>query len=148
MRITHVAAVLLLCLVGCSPNDEEWPELGIDRGKTSEAGLSAGGYMAGQIQLAHSKEVVGAGIGGPFGCAEANTATSLLPAVAQNFKQALEGCMSDKLRSSVIPDVPSLVSRAKDLASQGEIEPLKAVTTDRVFCFQAVGTTRVPGSEK
>jgi len=43
--------------------------------------------------------------------------------------------MSDKLRSSGIPNVPTLVSRAKELASQGEIEPLEAVTTDRIYLF-------------
>ena len=137
MRKTHIALVLLLCLVGCSPTKEELPQLGIDRGKTSVSGLSAGAYMAGQIQVAHSKNVVGAGIvaGGPFGCAQSNTPTKLMPTAAQNFTQALEGCMSDKLRSSGIPDVPSLVSRAKDLAAKGEIEPLAGLTTDRVYLF-------------
>ena len=143
MRTTHIALVLLLCLVGCSPNDEELPQLGIDLGKTSVSGLSAGAYMAGQIQVAHSKNIVGAGIvaGGPFGCAQSNTPTKLIPTAAQNFTQALEGCMSDKLRSSGIPDVPSLVSRAKDLAAKGEIEPLEGLTTDRSsICFQAART--------
>ena len=114
MRTTHIALVLLLFLVGCSPTKEELPQLGIDRSKTSVSGLSAGAYMAGQIQVAHSKDVVGAGIvaGGPFGCAQSNTPTKLMPTAAQNFTQALEGCMSDKLRSSGIPDVPSLISRA------------------------------------
>jgi hypothetical protein len=93
--------------------------------------------MAGQIQVAHSKNIVGVGIvaGGPFGCAQSNAPSRLIPTAVQNFTQALEGCMSDKLRSRGIPNVPALVSRAKDLASQGEIEPLEAVTTDRVYLF-------------
>jgi hypothetical protein len=57
---------------------EALPPLWITLDATSVSGLSAGAYMAGRIELAHSKDIVGAGIvaGGPFACAE--TASSRL----------------------------------------------------------------------
>ena len=56
-----------------SPAAESLPELGADIGSTSVSGLSSGAYMAGQIEVAHSKDIKGAGIvgGGPYACAEA-----------------------------------------------------------------------------
>jgi poly(3-hydroxybutyrate) depolymerase len=57
---------------------EDLPKLGVALPATSVSGLSSGAYMAGQIEVAHSKDIVGAGIvaGGPFACAE--TASSEL----------------------------------------------------------------------
>ena len=54
------------------------PKLGADIAATSVSGLSSGAYMAGQIGVAHSKDIKGAGIvaGRPYACAE--TATSRL----------------------------------------------------------------------
>ena len=66
-----VALAFLLVLLACSRGGDALPGLGINVGETSVSGLSAGAYMAGQLQVAHSKQIVGAGIvaGGPFGCA-------------------------------------------------------------------------------
>ena len=58
--------------------------------------------MAGQIQVAHAKDIVGAGIvaGGPYACAE-SPASRIFPfwptAVAQNGTQALYQCMETTL---------------------------------------------------
>ena len=77
---------------------EELPKLGADLAATSVSGLSSGAYMAGQIQVAHAKDIVGAGIvaGGPYACAE-SPASRIFPfwptAVAQNGTQALYQCM-------------------------------------------------------
>jgi len=72
--------------------------------------------MAGQLQVAHSKPIVGAGIvaGGPYGCAEGQ-ANSFLPSIAKNLSQAFEDC----LNGSGIPDATALVERAKGLAKAG-----------------------------
>ena len=45
-------------------------------------------------------------------------AEGLLPAAARNLTQALEGCMSDKLRSDGIPNVSGLAERAKASVSR------------------------------
>ena len=136
MRVRLVPLALTVILVACASGGEALPQLGIDIDETSVSGLSAGAYMAGQLQVAHSSDIVGAGIvaGGPFGCAE-TPGTGLMPTVARNSARALEGCMSDKLRSSGIPDVAALVQQAKDLAEAGSIDPLAGLTKDRVYLF-------------
>jgi hypothetical protein len=66
----------VLCLMGVlgalPAYADELPKLGLALAQTSVSGLSSGAYMAGQIEIAHSKDIVGAGIvaGGPFACAE------------------------------------------------------------------------------
>ena len=136
MRARPVLLLLALILVGCGPQADELPHLGIDIDETSVSGLSAGAYMAGQLQVAHSSHIVGAGVvaGGPFGCAE-TPRNGLVPAAGRNVTRALEGCMSDKLRSEGIPDVPELAQRAKDLAEDGSIDPLAGLAKDRVYLF-------------
>ena len=88
--------------------------------------------MAGQLQVAHSKQIVGAGIvaGGPFGCAESQ-ANSFLPSIAQNLSQAFEDCLNGR----GIPDARALIERAKALASSGGIDPLADLSKDRVYLF-------------
>ena len=73
--------LVLVGLVGCSPTGEALPQLGIDVKQTSASGLSAGAYMAGQLQVAHSSQIIGAALvaGGPYGCAETNSG-GVLPA--------------------------------------------------------------------
>jgi poly(3-hydroxybutyrate) depolymerase len=128
--------LVLFALVGCSPSGETLPQLGIDVSHTSASGLSAGAYMAGQLQVAHSKQMIGAALvaGGPYGCAETGS-ESPLPAAARNTTQALEGCMSDKLRSEGIPNVTALAERARALARYGKIDPLEGLKSDRVYLF-------------
>jgi Esterase PHB depolymerase len=123
-------------LIGCSqPSGEALPQLGIDAKQTSASGLSAGAYMAGQLQVAHSDEMIGAALvaGGPYGCAE--TPGGILPSAARNLTRALEGCMADKLRSEGIPNVPELTERAKALANDGKIARLTGLAREKVYLF-------------
>ena len=137
------AWVLVACLAGCSPSGETLPKLGIDIDKTSVSGLSAGAYMAGQLQVAHSNSIVGAGIvaGGPYGCAETGS-QGLMPTATANAVQALEACMSDNLRSQGIPNVDALVGRAEKLASQRKNDPLEGLAEDKVYLFSG-GADRI-----
>jgi poly(3-hydroxybutyrate) depolymerase len=93
--------------------------------------------MAGQIEVAHSKHVIGAGIvaGGPFACAE--TASSQLfpywPLVLwQNTMQAAHACMQVGWG---VPDADALVKRAKEFAQDGKIDPLSGLVDDKVYLF-------------
>jgi poly(3-hydroxybutyrate) depolymerase len=116
---------------------EDLPRLGVSLPATSVSGLSSGAYMAGQLQLAHSKDIVGAGIvaGGPFACAE--TASSQLfpywPIVMwQNASQATNACM--KVIWGV-PDAEKLAKRAKELAEAGKIDAIAGLADDKVYLF-------------
>ncbi len=113
------------------------PKLGADLAATSVSGLSSGAYMAGQIQVAHSSQIVGAGIvaGGPYACAETE-ASIIFPfwptAVAQNAAQALYACMKTTVGE---PDPARSAKRAKDLADEGAIDPLSGLAADNVYLF-------------
>jgi hypothetical protein len=114
-----LALLLLVPALGAAPAlAEELPRLGIALAQTSVSSLSSGAYMAGQIEVAHSKDIVGAGIvaGGPFACAE--TESSQLfpywPIVRwQNAAQATNACMKVTWGA---PDADKLAKRAKALA--------------------------------
>ena len=116
---------------------EALPKLGADLAATSVSGLSSGAYMAGQIQVAHSSQIVGAAIvaGGPFACAESD-ASLIFPfwptAVAQNAAQALYACMKTTAGE---PDPAKSAKRAKDLADEGAIDPLAGLVQDNVYLF-------------
>ena len=116
---------------------DELPKLGADLAATSVSGLSSGAYMAGQIQVAHAKDIVGAGIvaGGPYACAE-SPASRIFPfwptAVAQNGTQALYQCMETTLGE---PDPVKSAERAKELAEDGAIDPIAGLAADNVYLF-------------
>src|SRR6478735_3675033 len=133
--------LLVLCLaaaLGPAPAlAEELPKLGIALAQTSVSGLSSGAYMAGQIEVAHSKDIKGAGIvgGGPYACAEAQ-ASRQVPfwpsAVLQNAQQALNQCMQT---TAGTPDPKALTKRAEELAADGKIDPLAGLADDNVYLF-------------
>lgn len=137
-------SLALLCALGllAAPLDaargaEDLPRLGVTLSATSVSGLSSGAYMAGQIELAHSKDIVGAGVvaGGPFACAE--TASGQLfpywPIVMwQNASQAANACMKVSWGA---PDAERLAKRAKELAEDGKIDDLSGLSDDKVYLF-------------
>jgi len=141
IRGIAAALALLTAAVALSPQPgqaaDTLPKLGADLSQTSVSGLSSGAYMAGQLQVAHSKDIVGAGIvaGGPYACAE-SAASRVFPfwptAVAQNATQALYQCMRTTLGE---PDPVELAKRAKELAEEGTIDPIAGLAQDNVYLF-------------
>ena len=101
LAATCLAAALSL-LLNRPLAAEELPKLGTDVASTSVSGLSSGAFMAVQIEVAHSKDIKGAGIvaGGPYACAESE-ASKEVPfwpsAVLQNAQQALEPVHANNL---------------------------------------------------
>lgn len=130
----------VLSLLGASATAaaaEDLPKLGVTLPATSVSGLSSGAYMAGQIEVAHSKDIVGAGIvaGGPFACAE-TASSELFPywpiVVWQNATQAANSCMKDDWGA---PDADKLAKLAKELAEDGKIDELSGLADDKVYLF-------------
>lgn len=143
-RLLSAACVALMTLAatpGGSADDaaktQELPRLGIALDGTTVSGLSSGGYMAGQFQIAHSSIVKGVGIvaGGPYGCAQSQAAL-LFPywptAVMQNGHRALHSCMAI---DDGAPDVGTLAARARELAKDGDIDPLDNLKDDRAYLY-------------
>lgn len=54
------------------------PALGLDARGVSVSGLSSGGYMAAQFEVAYAKSLMGAGVvaGGPYGCSMGSVSTA------------------------------------------------------------------------
>jgi len=138
---SSLSVLALLAAFAATPapaaSSEELPRLGVALPSTSVSGLSSGAYMAGQIEVAHSKDVIGAGMvaGRPFACAE--TASSQLfpywPVVLwQNASQAANECMQVGWG---VPDADALAKRAKELADNGKIDPLSGLGDDKVYLF-------------
>ncbi len=141
-RLHNAVFVLALaCLLSACGGEKapDLPALGANLEETSVSGISAGAYMAGQFQVAHSDEVVGAGIvaGGPYGCAESLFAdvipgpgTALL-----NLTKAINGCMLNALQAFGVPNPQQLAERAGRLAEHGRIDPVAKVKDDRLYLF-------------
>ena len=139
LNVGAVALLLALALAGCKSKFARLPALEADAAATSVSGLSSGAYMAGQFHIAHSRNVVGAGIiaGGPFGCAQSIFAEQMPgPGTAfLNLSRAVNGCMLDAMRNWGVPNVALLAERARKLAREDRIDPLEALTASRVYLF-------------
>jgi len=137
-----VALIALpVLLAGCRGGQTKTalPAFGAVPSQTSVSGISSGAYMAGQFQLAHSTEVVGAAIiaGGPYGCAESIFA-DMLPGPGSaflNVTKAINGCMLNAMQIWGVPNPPMLADRARSLAQKQAIGPIEAAIVDRIYLF-------------
>jgi poly(3-hydroxybutyrate) depolymerase len=66
------AALLLLLAATAAMGEHALPRLNVLPGSLTVSGVSSGGYMATQYQVAYAKDVIGAGIiaAGPWLCAQ------------------------------------------------------------------------------
>lgn len=102
-------------------DDNGLPTLGAN-GRVSVAGISSGGYMAGQYQVAFSDQVSGAALiaAGPWACSGGSVNT------------AIGQCVSgDGI------DVEALTAQAKEMAAEGSISPTSDIGGHRVVLFSA-----------
>jgi len=141
---TPLYAFLVLCVLalipGCRSNASKLPALKADLSQTSVSGLSSGGYMAGQFQVAHSRTVIGAAIlaAGPFGCAQSASADAFpyFPAaLVSNLAQAQNGCMANRLSGLAVLNAGKLVRRASALAEEGKIDPLSGLKRSKIYLY-------------
>jgi hypothetical protein len=140
LRIATAVIALGLLLCGCGQKQgSELPTLGAKIDQTSVSGISSGAYMAGQFEIAHSHDVIGAAIiaGGPYGCSESLFAdvipgpgTALL-----NLTKAINGCMLNSLQAFGVPNPKLLAERARHLAERGSVDPVAGVKDDRIYLF-------------
>lgn len=114
--------ILLLFTCASVAGKEALPRLNIQPGSLTVSGVSSGGYMATQYQVAYAKDVMGAGIiaAGPWFCAQ----TSLT--------RALDECMKG---SAIGPDVAPLIAATRASAKAGHIDDPSWLVADRVFVF-------------
>jgi hypothetical protein len=112
------------------------PAFDVDPAETSVSGLSSGGYMAVQFEVAYSATLRGAGIvaGGPYWCAQGdlNKATSVC------------SCFFGCFLPGVTTDVPRLIQRTEQNAARGLIDPSGHLSTHRVWLFSGRIDSLVP----
>ncbi|MEK0083848.1 depolymerase [Benzoatithermus flavus] len=101
-----------------------------DASGTSVSGMSSGGFMAVQFQVAFSNDVIGAGIvaGGPYYCSEGK------------IELALARCTGTWAGP---PDPARLVAFAREAAVKDEIDPLENLARQRVLVFGGMFDTIV-----
>ncbi len=114
--------LLLASLAAATANADELPTYNVDLAQTSVSGVSSGAYMAGQLHVAFSQTVSGAGLvaGGPYYCAEGLVSN------------ALNTCMEVTLG---VPDPAQLLAEARTLADQDKIDDLSNIADDKVYIF-------------
>ncbi len=96
------------------------------------SGVSSGGYMATQLQVAYSSRIRGAAIfaAGPYYCAQ------------NNVYQAMYGCGDD-----IWPDyLPTLEADASLWSSYGWIDPISHLSGQPVYVYHGSNDTTVAGS--
>jgi len=97
------------------------PAFNVDIHQTSVSGLSAGGFMAVQFDVAYSSVLKGAGIiaGGPYNCAQGTQPTALIV------------CMF-----ALAPtDVPTLIHITEQRAATQAIDPTSNLTNQKIWLF-------------
>lgn len=120
MRYLRLIALLCgLFAFGAAAAAEPLPRLGADAARVSVSGLSSGGYMAVQYEVAFSAQTIGAGVvaGGPYGCAGIYLALFL------------SVCMKGK------PAGSTSWASVQDFAQAGLIDPPVGLAAHRVYLF-------------
>jgi poly(3-hydroxybutyrate) depolymerase len=142
----HACRLLLAFLVAlptCSLADslQLLPALNVDIKQTSVSGLSSGGFMAVQFQVAHSSIVKGSGVvaGGPYYCAQDEAVTAMTKC----------SCTLDPGHyvcavSTTSTHVAALVKATRGFADAGLIDDPANVARQRLFTVAGGKDETVP----
>jgi len=111
------------------------PSFNVDINQTSVSGLSSGGYMAVQFDVAFSAMLRGAGViaGGPYYCAQGNQST------ATSICSCALGCFG-----SSSTNVAQLIAITDRNAGRGLIDPTGSLAQHRIWLFSGTNDTMVP----
>src|SRR5688572_5684358 len=124
MRVPAIALTAIVALVACSPGPagDALPRLNVLPGSLTVSGVSSGGYMATQYQVAYSDDVAGAGIvaAGPWLCAQGIVT------------RAPKDCLAGETGG---PDVTPLVAALRASAALGAVDDPSGLAADRIWIF-------------
>ncbi|MEO1702515.1 MAG: hypothetical protein AAFR71_10730 [Pseudomonadota bacterium] len=128
VRSSLIATAISTTLSGAGA--QTLPELNLDAEATTVSGLSSGGFMAVQLQVAFSEKISGAGVvaGGPYGCAEGFA------------YKALHVCMETTLGEA---DAAKTVEIIQAQFSAGGIDDPVHLASDRIYLFHGEADTKV-----
>ena len=116
------------------------PALNIDISQTSISGISSGGFMTVQFQLAHSSIVKGVGVvaGGPFNCSKADVLRAV-SSCSCTGEPSVPCAVSE-----TSTDVPALVASTEEMAGKGLIDPTRNLAGQRILTVAGARDTLVP----
>jgi poly(3-hydroxybutyrate) depolymerase len=136
-----LACMAALPGVGIADSPQALPALNIAIRETSVSGLSSGGFMAVQFQIAHSSIVKGAGIvaGGPYFCAQ-NSVFTATTKCSCTLDFGNELCAVTPTSA----DVTALVEATGRFAHDGLIDDPANIAHQRVFTFSGGKDKTVP----
>ena len=134
MSPTRCIATLALAYLAAGSAHAATPNLqayGANPRMNSVSGLSSGGFMAVQLQVAYSKSIIGAGVvaGGPYYCAAGGKLTYVSICMGQ---------------VPLFPPKASIMANAaKQSALAQRIDPLTNLTARRIYIFSGTGDSVV-----
>jgi poly(3-hydroxybutyrate) depolymerase len=125
------AAALVFALAATAQAAEKLGSFPVDPAQVSVAGISSGAFMANQLHIAHSADVMGAAMiaGGLYGCAVEAVEDDGVRALAS---QAWYDCMQlpDNLEKA-----SAYADEAKEFAAKGWIDPTSNLAHSKVYFF-------------
>ncbi len=145
---THLLAAILMTVLGVAAGSvaaqngdaPPLPVLDVDETSISVSGVSSGGFMAQQLQVAFSATITGAGIiaAGPYGCAGSNFPWNLWRAtnVCSDF--------DDGIPFAGPPPLARSLEAVRAAAARNAIDAPIHLATDRVYLFSGTLDATVP----
>jgi poly(3-hydroxybutyrate) depolymerase len=124
------AGTLLLLVAAGAESAPPLPRLNLQPGSLTVSGVSAGGYMASQYQVAYAKDVVGAGIvgAGPWLCAQGLVT------------RAMNDCLAGTTGG---PDDRALAAALRVSAAAGAVDDPSWLASDRIWIFHGAKDTKI-----
>jgi poly(3-hydroxybutyrate) depolymerase len=130
-RLAHCLAPPLVLLCASALAAERLGSYPVDPAQVSVSGISSGAFMANQLHVAHSADIMGAAMiaGGLYGCAVLHPTADGVEALAS---QAAGPCMSTPF---LLEDVSFYTDLVKTLARKAAIDPLSDLAHSKVYFF-------------
>jgi hypothetical protein len=129
-RALAIGLLLAANIEPAVPAESGLPRLNLMPGSLTVSGVSAGGYMATQYQVAFAKDVIGAGIvgAGPWLCAQGMVT------------RAMQDCLAG---SAGGPNERVLVAALRTSAAAGAVDDPSWLAPDRIWIFHGAKDTRI-----
>jgi poly(3-hydroxybutyrate) depolymerase len=142
IRFARSLALPLMLLCAPAVAAERLTGYPVDPKQVSAAGISSGAFMANQLHIAHSADVMGAAMiaGGLYGCAALHVTSDGVQALAS---QAAGPCMSTPF---LLEDASFYADLVRTLAGKAEIDPPSNLAHSKVYIFTG-GSDSVVSSE-
>lgn len=123
-KLLHTWAAAAAFAIGAAHAAAPLPKYNVDTGKTTVSGLSAGGFMANQLGIAHSSFFKGVGIfaGGPYMCAGHNNYTACM------YNASISNAQLSTMQNSL-----------NSFSTNGTIDGKANIASQKIFMF--VGTS-------